>query len=119
MAVIARMENFEGHPCIHSYHIYKDIWEAADGEELLYEREPRNDHDRYAVAVKKKGGITGHLPRKIASVLAPFEKRRQFVAQQQVKDNIGAICFRVESKFLAPSISREHLETHKLKFWKS
>ena len=31
--------------------------EAADGEELLCEREPHNDHDQYAVAVKKKGGI--------------------------------------------------------------
>ena len=31
--------------------------EAVDREELLCEREPHNDHDRYAVAMKKKGGI--------------------------------------------------------------
>ena len=31
--------------------------EAVDGEELLCELEPHNNHDRYVVAVKKKGGI--------------------------------------------------------------
>ena len=48
--------------------IYKDVCEAADGEDLLCEREPHNDHDQYAVPVKKKGGIIGHLPRKIGRV---------------------------------------------------
>ena len=28
-----------------------------DGEELLCEQESHDDHDRYSVAVKKKGGI--------------------------------------------------------------
>ena len=31
--------------CIRGYHQYKDIWQAAVGEELLCEREPRNSHD--------------------------------------------------------------------------
>ena len=34
---------------VHGYHIYNNIWEAAVGEELLCEREPRNTKDRYAV----------------------------------------------------------------------
>ena len=61
-------------------HICKDTWEAADGEELLCEREPHNDHDRYAVAVRRKGAVVGHLPRKTARVcslwplrLSPFQ----------------------------------------------
>ena len=36
--------------CIHGYHIYKEIWEAAAGEVLMCERETHNDRDRYAVA---------------------------------------------------------------------
>ena len=39
--------------CVRGYHVYKDIWEAAIGEELPCERETRNTNDRYAVAVKK------------------------------------------------------------------
>ena len=35
------------------YHVYKDIWEAAIGEELPCEQEPRNTKDRYAGAVSK------------------------------------------------------------------
>ena len=37
--------------CIRGYHVYKEVWEAAAGEMLICEREPRNVHDRYAVAV--------------------------------------------------------------------
>ena len=41
--------------CVRGYYVYKDIWEAAIGEELLCERETRNAKDRYAVAVKRDG----------------------------------------------------------------
>ena len=34
--------------CVHGYHIYSDIWEAAVGEELLCECEPKNTKDSYA-----------------------------------------------------------------------
>ena len=40
-------------PCVHCYHVYKDIWEAAIAEELPCEQEIRNTKDRYAAAVKK------------------------------------------------------------------
>ena len=47
--------------------------EAADGEELLCKREPHNDHDRYAVAVKKKGGI--HVSCQLWPLrIAPFQR---------------------------------------------
>ena len=39
--------------CVRGYHVYKDIWEAAIGEELPRERETSNTKDRCAVAVKK------------------------------------------------------------------
>ena len=67
-AVVARMAHFEGHACIHCYHIYKDIWEAADGEELLCKQEPHNDHNRHSVAVRRKRAVVGHLLRKMARV---------------------------------------------------
>ena len=39
--------------CSRSYQIYKDIWAAAIGEELVCSREPTNTAGRYAVAVLK------------------------------------------------------------------
>ena len=39
--------------CIRGYHVYKDK-DAAIGEVLVCEREPRNVEDRYAIAVKKE-----------------------------------------------------------------
>ena len=38
--------------CIRGYHVYKEIWAAAVGEELACTTEPHNSHDRYAVSVK-------------------------------------------------------------------
>ena len=35
---------------VHGYHVYKDIWEAPMGKEVICKRETRKD--RYAVAVK-------------------------------------------------------------------
>ena len=54
--------------CVHGYHVYCEIWEAAVGEVLVCEREPRNTVDRYAVAVKRSGMVIGHLPKKMSRV---------------------------------------------------
>ena len=40
---------------------------AVVSEELVCEREPHKSHNRYAVAVKRMGIITGHLPQKLKS----------------------------------------------------
>ena len=61
--------------CIRGYHQYKDIWQAAVSEELLCEREPRNSHDHYAVAVKRVGIIVGHLPRSLSRICSLFLRR--------------------------------------------
>ena len=56
------MEDYERECCIRGYHVYKEIWAAALGEQLVCEREPYN---RYAVAVVKNRTVIGHLPRTI------------------------------------------------------
>ena len=61
--------------CVRGYHVYDEIWEAAVGEMLVCVREPRNAHDRYAVAVEKDGTVIGHLPKKVSRVCALFLKR--------------------------------------------
>ena len=45
--------------CVHGYHVYCEIWEAAVGEVLTFEREPQNTKDGYTVVVKKDGTV-GH-----------------------------------------------------------
>jgi hypothetical protein len=69
------MEELERVCCIHSYHVYKEIWEAATGEVLICERELHNSRDRYTVAVKRMGMIIGHLPRKLSRVRSLFLRR--------------------------------------------
>ena len=51
---------------IHTSVSYKDVWEAALGQLLPFQREPGNIHDPYAVAVVETGvatRIVGHVPR--------------------------------------------------------
>ena len=61
---------------VRRYHIYKEEWEAAIGEELKCEREKNNAKDPYAVAVVHENVIVGHLPRKISQISALFLKRQ-------------------------------------------
>ena len=60
------MEEFERVCCICGYHLHQEAWEAAVGEELDCEREPNSAHDGYAVAVKRRGVVIDHLPRKLS-----------------------------------------------------
>ena len=68
------MEEFGRDCCIRGYHVYKETWRAAIGEELECDQEPGNSCDRYAVAVKRNGVVIGHLPRKISLVRTGFGK---------------------------------------------
>ena len=43
--------------CVYGKHIYHAIWEAAVGETIVSSREPRNSHDRHAVAVEMNGTV--------------------------------------------------------------
>ena len=69
------MEVCERNSCVHSYHIYKNLWDAVIGEELQCERELDNESDRYAIAVKKDGTIIDHLPQKISRACSIFLRR--------------------------------------------
>ena len=51
------MEEYERECCVRGYHAYQEIWEAAVGEVLECDREPRNCTDRHAVAVLKDSVI--------------------------------------------------------------
>ena len=55
--------------------MYKTMWVAAVGEELVCEREPTNASDRYAVAALKSGVIIGHLLRKVTKTRSLFLRR--------------------------------------------
>ena len=61
---------FEGNCCIRGYHVYKEVWEAAVGESLVCEREPKNASDRYAVAVKEELSSRTFALKGIAGVFA-------------------------------------------------
>ena len=50
MGHVYNMEyEYERACCVRGYHVYQDIWEAAVGEVLECEREPRNVKDRIRV----------------------------------------------------------------------
>ena len=54
------------------YHVYKDVWSAALGEQLSCQREPTNTRDPFAVAVVRSLVTVGHIPRKISSICSMF-----------------------------------------------
>ena len=56
------MEVCEKSSSVCGYHVYRIIWDTAIGEDWVCEREPSNEHDRYAVAIKKDGVIANHRP---------------------------------------------------------
>ena len=62
--------------------MYKDIWAAAIGEELVCGREPTNMADRYAGAILKQGTVIGHLPRKVSKVCSLFLREEALYAVQ-------------------------------------
>ena len=65
--------------CVRGYHVYKDVWNAVLGEELLCQRETGNSSDMYmyivACVLKKDGTTVGHLPRKISHICTLFIRR--------------------------------------------
>ena len=69
--------------CVRGYHVYKDIWGAAVGEELDCTRERGNPRDAYAVAVVRNGRTVGHLPRKLCRLCALFYKKRRIYQLQR------------------------------------
>ena len=54
------------------YHLHKDVWEAAVGEELHCEREPESCQDPFAVAVTRSAVTVSHILKKISCVCFLF-----------------------------------------------
>lgn len=71
--------SFTVNSMIRGYHIYQEIWEPINGEELGCEREVSNPKDPLAVAVIKpiagENTIIGHVPRNISSLCSLFIRR--------------------------------------------
>ena len=57
---------------LRGHHVYKSVWNPVLGEQLTFERENSNSHDRHAVSVMKDGTIVGHVPRELSSVYYHF-----------------------------------------------
>ena len=56
---------------VRSYHMYKDIWAPAIGDEFDCRQVPGNEEDSYAVAVygdSESSSVLGHLSREISRV---------------------------------------------------
>ena len=70
-------EFFKGN-YIRDCHVYKEVCEAAVGEALVCEREPKNTSDRYTVAVKKEGTFA------LKTVAGVFAVLQQGDTQSQV-----------------------------------
>ena len=74
-----RMSSFVTVSVIRGHHVYKAIWELANGKELNTEREIGNPYDPLSVAVTKllreERRTVGHLPRRISPLYSAFVRR--------------------------------------------
>ena len=60
---------------IRGHHIYKVVWTPTIEERLCVQREPRNAHDRRAVAVlTSEDTLVGHAPREISKKQCSLER---------------------------------------------
>ena len=54
---------------VRGYHVYKEVWAPAIGEEFDCRQERGNNHYRHAVSVRREGDdVLGHLHREVSSV---------------------------------------------------
>ena len=64
---------------IRGHHVSKHFWRPITGETLQTEREPNNEHDRFAFAVIHDQGIVGYVPRKISKLCSSFIDRGGYI----------------------------------------
>ena len=72
---------------IQGYHVYKDIWNDPDCDEVHEcKREPGNSSDPYTVAELKEitgaDTVAGHVPRSISSICSIFLRRGGSIASR-------------------------------------
>ena len=69
------MEKLTFDSIVRGYHVYKDLWKPAIGEELHDEQEPDTAVNKFAVRVVKNDETVRHLPRKYPRILWYFIPR--------------------------------------------
>ena len=69
------LSSFAINSVVRGYHVYKDIWISAHGEELQCQHETGNVHDLYAVSVMRRGNIVRHVSRKISTLCNLFIRK--------------------------------------------
>ena len=60
---IILFKTFEFTSYVMGYHIYKDRWAPVTGEMLKAVVEPKNEEDKFCVAIMKDYCLVGHLPK--------------------------------------------------------
>ena len=65
-------DSFTVEAMVRGYHVYKDVWSAALGEQLSCQREPTNTRYPFTVAVVRSLVTVSHIPRKISSMCSMF-----------------------------------------------
>ena len=80
----AGISSFSFDSFVRGYHAYMDRWDPWIGEVLPLERDPANQEDKCAVAVKKRDGTVGHVPFNLAPVVSAFLKRSSNKALAEV-----------------------------------
>ena len=64
-------ESYTIEAMVRGYHVYKEVWCAAVGEEMSCVREV-NYRDPFAVGLMRSGVVVGHVQRKTLSVCSMF-----------------------------------------------
>ena len=57
--------------CVRGHHVYQKEWEAEIGRKLTAQYETRPGalvQDKYAIALKQKGVIVGHIPKFLSKI---------------------------------------------------
>lgn len=63
---------------IRGHHIYKTMWTPVLGEVNYLEIEEGNEHDHFAVCVKRGNEIVGHVPRELSATVWHFLRDATF-----------------------------------------
>ena len=66
------MEDCFFNSVVRGHHVYKAVWTPFVGETLTVHEEADNDHDAFAVSVKKSEMIVGHVPRSVSQIFTFF-----------------------------------------------
>ena len=86
MASSSQSTSTEIESMVRGYHVYKDIWDAAEDELLDCRREPFNSYNPFAVSVIRNGTAVGHIPKKISFVPFLHHSYRMAGEKRYVRD---------------------------------